>query len=150
MEIKEMCMSYGRREPVAGKRRVGREHVSTSSIRSLFTRWNKGLMSGDPARVLECYADDAVLLPTFSDKLCLTQEDRRRYFEDFLKMKPRGRIDCGRVRIFGDIAVDSGLYSFVVSDGKTVRARYTFVYRREANGEWKIVEHHSSALPASE
>jgi len=135
------------RDGDGGRQRSSRRMAGVKMIRALFDRWNRSLMSGDPEKVVECYAPDAVLLPTFSAGPCLTQAERRGYFEHFMRKKPRGRIDESHVRIFGDIAVDSGLYSFVLADGRITRARYTFVYRRDGNGGWKIIEHHSSALP---
>jgi hypothetical protein len=50
------------------------------------------------------------------------------------------------VRVFGQIAINSGIYTFSFNDGASVQARYTFVYRW--NGErWMIIEHHSSQMP---
>ena len=43
-------------------------------------------------------------------------------------------------------AVDSGLYTFRFTDGSSVRARYTFAYKR-VGGDWLISSHHSSAMP---
>jgi hypothetical protein len=61
----------------------------------------------------------------------------------------KGSIGEQRVRIYGDIAINSGTYSFNnVRDGKpvTTAARFSFVYRNR-DGRWVIVDHHSSAVP---
>ena len=74
------------------------------------------------------------------------------YFKAFLKLKPFGTIDESHVRFLSpakDLACNSGIYTFdLVKDGQPtkVQARYSFAYRK-INGEWKIVEHHSSAMP---
>ena len=55
------------------------------------------------------------------------------------------------VRIFGDTAVNSGLYTFrYEKDGKVVNvpARFSFTYRKDGD-KWKIVDHHSSVVPPS-
>lgn len=50
------------------------------------------------------------------------------------------------MRVFGDLAINSGLYTFTFADGSTVAARFTFVYRRSGD-RWQIIEHHSSRMP---
>ena len=74
------------------------------------------------------------------------------YFTNFLKLKPFGTINESHVRFLSaahDLACNSGIYTFdIVKDGEPqkVQARYSFVYRR-IDGDWKISEHHSSAMP---
>ncbi|MBD3178453.1 MAG: SgcJ/EcaC family oxidoreductase [Candidatus Latescibacteria bacterium] len=117
------------------------------SISRLFDLWNLAVISGDPDRVLECYADNAVLLPTLSARVRHNHREIRDYFEHFLAGEPEGKVIEKNIRIFGDIAVNSGLYDFHMHrSGKTVSARFTFVYRNYPKG-WLIVEHHSSPLP---
>ena len=46
-------------------------------------------------------------------------------------------------------ALDSGVYTFsLVKEGKPVKvqARYTYLYEK-VEGEWKIMNYHSSAMP---
>ena len=65
-------------------------------------------------------------------------------------MKPKGAIIEANIRVFGDIAINSGVYKFILTkDGKEsdVMARFTFVYRKGLDGRWLIVEHHSSGMP---
>lgn len=49
-------------------------------------------------------------------------------------------------------AIDTGLYTFTFTadDGTQTfaDARYTFVYEK-VHGEWLIINHHSSLLPAA-
>ena len=48
-----------------------------------------------------------------------------------------------------DTAIDAGIYTFTLTENgqsRQVQARYTYVYER-IDGEWKIVLHHSSAMP---
>ena len=118
-------------------------------VEAQFDLWNEAIQSGDPDRVVALYAEDAILIPTLSAKVRRNQAEKREYFVHFLSKSPVGKIDESDVRVFGDIAVSSGLCTFTVKDGGTsseIPARFTFVYRRTANG-WAIVEHHSSLLP---
>jgi hypothetical protein len=54
------------------------------------------------------------------------------------------------IRVYGDTAVNTGYYTlFYTKDGETksIPARYSFTYVKEGN-DCKIVDHHSSAMPA--
>lgn len=123
---------------------------SEQEISSLFDEWNKALQSGDPDQVASLYSSEAVLLPTISSQCCKCRADIRDYFELFLRRKPKGTIDESNIRIFGDIAINSGIYTFELHPAGEasfkVQARYTFVY--QWSGErWLIIEHHSSVMP---
>ncbi|NJM10519.1 MAG: SgcJ/EcaC family oxidoreductase [Synechococcaceae cyanobacterium SM1_2_3] len=125
--------------------------ITEQEIAQLFDRWNTSLQTGNPDEVLKNYADDAILLPTISNQVRDNQAERREYFSQFLKLKPVGRINERNIHIYGDVAIDSGIYTFrLVKDGAPVevRARYTFAYRKTGD-QWLIVEHHSSAMPES-
>ena len=53
------------------------------------------------------------------------------------------------IRVYGNTAVNTGYYTFsYVKDGETesIPARYSFTYVKDGD-EWKIVDHHSSAVP---
>ncbi|MCF8050144.1 MAG: SgcJ/EcaC family oxidoreductase [Desulfobacterales bacterium] len=118
-------------------------------IEDRFVAWNQALQTGNPDKVTALYAKDAVLLPTVSARVRHNHDEIRDYFVHFLAKKPVGRIDEQNIRVFGDIAVNSGLYTFTLSEnGKEtdVAARFSFVYRRDGD-RWQIIEHHSSILP---
>ncbi len=92
------------------------------------------------------YATDAILLPTVSDKVRHNHREIEGYFAHFLAKGPSGEIDESNARTFGDIAINSGVYTFTFEDGSAVQARFTFVYRWGGR-RWLIVEHHSSRMP---
>lgn len=122
---------------------------STEEIESLFQRWNQSLQTGNPEKVTANYANNAVLLPTVSNQVRNSPGEIREYFEMFLKMKPVGTIDEQNVRIYCNLAINSGVYTFRLTNNNQVnkvQARYTFVYRK-IDDKWLIVEHHSSAMP---
>jgi len=120
-------------------------------IQELFTAWDAALRTRDPDTVVALYAPDAVLLPTFSNQVRRSPEAIRSYFVKFLVRGPSASVEDGSVRVYGDVAVHSGIYAFAFSSGplRDARARFTFVYRRESDA-WRIVEHHSSAMPEPE
>ena len=123
--------------------------TTSSTISDLFDKWNSALQTGDPDQVVACYAKDAILLPTVSNQVRHNHAEIRDYFVHFLAKKPNGRIDEGNIRIFGDLAINSGLYTFALTqDGQTtdVGARFTYVYQKQGD-DWLIIEHHSSVLP---
>lgn len=115
-------------------------------IEALFDKWNNSLQSGDPKIVTNNYLTDAVLLPTMSNRVRLSQTERIEYFVKFLKNKPVGKIDSRTVKIYCDSAIDIGTYTFTFADGTRVSSRYTFTYGWTGK-EWKISTHHSSAMP---
>lgn len=120
-----------------------------NDIISLFEQWNNALKSGDPKQVVSLYETNAVLLPTVSNQVRHNHAEIEDYFVHFLAKQPSGVINESNVRTFGDVAINSGVYTFTLGvDGSEVQARFTYVYRWNGQ-EWKIVEHHSSAMPES-
>ena len=117
-----------------------------NEITALFDAWNNALQTGDPKKVAALYETNGILLPTVSNKVRHNHEEIEDYFVHFCAKGPMGKIDEANVRTFGQIAINSGIYTFTFKDGAVVQARFTFVYRW--NGErWKIIEHHSSQMP---
>ena len=122
-------------------------HKTTKrEIAALFDRWNASLQTGDSKKVVANYAEKSILLPTVSNKPCLTPAEKEDYFENFLQKKPSGKIDFRNIEIDCNTAIDAGLYTFTFSDGSQVKARYTFTYKWNGK-QWLITSHHSSAMP---
>jgi uncharacterized protein (TIGR02246 family) len=120
--------------------------MANTEIMALFDKWNSALKTGDPHQVASLYETNAILLPTISNKVRHNHEELEDYFVDFLARCQEGKIDESNVRTFGDVAINSGVYTLTFSDGTFVQARFTYIYR--CNGqELKIIEHHSSAMP---
>jgi uncharacterized protein (TIGR02246 family) len=121
-----------------------------AEIAALFDRWNATLATGDADKVTALYAPDGVLEPTVSNQVRTTPAQIKDYFTKFLKMKPKAVVNYREIRLLSDdAALDTGVYTFTITkDGKVqkVQARYTYVYEK-INGDWKIVNHHSSAMP---
>ncbi|MBX8487938.1 SgcJ/EcaC family oxidoreductase [Pseudomonas cichorii] len=126
-------------------------NVKDQEISGLFDRWNNALKTGNPQTVVSLYAPNAILQPTVSNKVRATPAEITDYFDHFLALKPVGEINYREIRrLSPDAAMDSGVYTFTLTaaDGKKskVQARYTFLYER-VGGQWKILNHHSSAMP---
>ena len=113
--------------------------------------WVDAFNTREPERILALYADDAVFWGTTSATLRDTPAEIREYFITS-PQRPHVRvaIDEQRIRVHGDIALNTGAYTFTNKvDGQPTKnqARFTFVYRRVGD-RWLIIDHHSSALPA--
>ena len=120
--------------------------MKDTEIAALFDQWNRAVQDGDSGKVADLYAPDAILLPTLSNRVRRSRAEIMDYFDHFLARGPSGRIDESDIRVFGQIAINSGIYTFTFRDESSAPARFTFVYHW--NGEhWMIVEHHSSLLP---
>ncbi|WP_406218449.1 SgcJ/EcaC family oxidoreductase [Streptomyces canus] len=122
------------------------------AIAGLFNTWNAALQTGDSKKVADLYAKDAVLLPTVSNKVRTDRAGIVDYFQHFLENKPVGKKVQTIINVLdSDSAVDAGVYEFTLTDPDTgakrvVEARYTYEYEKRG-GQWKIVNHHSSAMP---
>ena len=122
--------------------------MSDSITSELLEKWTNAVKSGDPKQVTDLYLDDAILLGTFSNEERVGHELILEYFENLLKSPVDIEIVSEYPHDFESAAVNSGLYNFV-TDGKTINARFSFVYHKN-NDEWKITSHHSSVIPESD
>ena len=68
------------------------KETTEQEIASLFDRWNRSLLTGDPHKVVANYAERSILLPTVSNKPRLTPAEKEDYFHHFLENRPSGRI----------------------------------------------------------
>jgi uncharacterized protein (TIGR02246 family) len=128
------------------------EALDPKAVAALFDEWNFALSSLDTNLVVQRYWPDAVLLPTVSNTPRTNAAMINDYFEHFLVKRPRGRIDTRTIQSGCNLALDVGTYTFSLMDNNgvisEVAARYTFIYQYR-DGGWKILHHHSSAMPES-
>ncbi|NTU76827.1 MAG: DUF4440 domain-containing protein [Alphaproteobacteria bacterium] len=122
-------------------------------VRKALDTWVAAVASGSAEAVTKLYVtdvddlDDAVLLPTLSGVICDTHPKRLDYFKHFTAKFPQGKIDEVHTRVLGNVAINSGHYTFTFKDGTSAAARFSFVYAKTLQG-WMIVDHHSSLVPA--
>ena len=119
--------------------------MSDSIISELLQKWVATIKSGDPKQVTSLYHGDGILLVTFSNKERVGHDLILEYFENLLKSPVDVEIVSEHPHVLESAAVNSGLYNFV-TNGKTINARFSFVYHKD-NAEWKIISHHSSVMP---
>ena len=119
--------------------------MSDSITSELLQKWTDAVKGGDAKQVTSLYHNDGILLGTFSGKERVGHELVLEYFENLLKSPVEVQIVSEHPHVYASTAVNSGHYNFV-TEGKTVNARFSFVYHKD-NGEWKIVSHHSSVIP---
>lgn len=120
--------------------------MKKQDVTNLFAEWNDAVKTRNPETVTQLYASNATLLPTISNEVRHNHEEIKDYFVQFLAREPHGELVEQNIRIFEDLAINSGIYDFSFGDGSTVRARFSYVYQL-INNTWKIIEHHSSQMP---
>jgi uncharacterized protein (TIGR02246 family) len=112
--------------------------------------WKAAYDSRDPARIAGMYAKDATFWGTTMKVIATDPAAVFTYFKD-AGARPNGRVrfDSHNVRVLGDVATDSGAYTFTDQrDGAAVvnPSRFTMVFQRR-DGKWVLVHHHSSRVP---
>ena len=122
-------------------------------VQAATMKWAETLGQNDPDKIVLLYATDSVLWGTLSPTLRSNRAALHDYFVGAFKVLPRLKVNFGEqlIRVYGDTGVNTGYYTFsYVKDGepKTLPARYSFTFVREG-GNWMIVDHHSSAMPAA-
>ena len=121
------------------------------NIKAVALQWAEALATMDPEKVIRKYHPDGSLWGTFANEIHHKPEVIRYYFTELFDGKENLRCDFtdGFVRLYGDFAFYSGSYRFswhYKGDPQHRDARFSFVYKRE-NGQWLIMEHHSSVFP---
>jgi len=119
--------------------------------RANFKVWNDALLSKEASKVAELYSADNTFLPTMSPDFKKGQSAAEGYFVHFLEKNPAGEIVKDECQSLSpDCYLHSGLYNFTVGpDDKreVVEARFSYVWKKDEVGNWKIIHHHSSVLP---
>jgi uncharacterized protein (TIGR02246 family) len=127
-----------------------------ATVAGLYYNWLTTVAAahGDPTEVLKLYAPDAILVATYSPVLLLNENgDLNGYFKKFTSLPSLSATTQDlQTRVYGDWALNTGLYTFTFKDPEgdpvAVPARFTFVYHK-INGQWYIIDHHSSLVPPS-
>ncbi|MFO7878114.1 MAG: SgcJ/EcaC family oxidoreductase [Desulfovermiculus sp.] len=125
---------------------TGSAHMGQEGISHLLQLWLEALETGDPRTVALLYESNSILLPTVSNQVRHNRQEIQDYFVHFLAQEPKGTVQEENIRTYGQLAINSGVYTFAFSDGSWVQARFSFVYRWNGQ-QWMIVEHHSSRMP---
>jgi len=117
-------------------------------IRAADTRFAQAFNRGDWGAVTAIYANDAVSLMPNADAMRGSAAIR----QNFNKMQGTNAnltITPDRVVQSGDIAYETGTYSTAMT-GMNDRGKYLTVWRRQPNGDWRIVaDMINTSLPAS-
>ena len=134
----------------SGKCGSSQHAAEVKEVQAALDTWLKAVSTGSPDAVMALYGDDAILIPTLAPDMHETAAKRLAYFKLFTANENlQGKVNELHTRVFGDIAINSGLYTFTFKkDGRevTVSARFSFVYKKTPHG-WMIVDHHSSMVP---
>ncbi len=128
-------------------------HTTAAAVERLFGQFNAAWATRNPDTVTALFTRNAVLLPTLSNTPRTDHAAIRDYFVGFLKKSPVGTIDTSSIRIDCNTASRVGTWTVSLTDAagikSDVKARYSFIYRREG-GAWKIDHLHSSVMPEAE
>ena len=128
----------------------GSGNGGTDQVAAATAAWRTAYDSRDPVRIRGMYDTDAVLWGTSAKTVAPTPAAIADYFKN-AGTRPNARVTFGEqhIRVYGDVAVNTGYYTFSdVRDGQPVArpARFSMVFRSR-DGKWLIVGHHSSLLP---
>ena len=123
--------------------------MSDSTASQLLQKWTNAIKDGDPKKVTDLYHENGILLGTFSPVERVGHKLISEYFEKLLQDSVEVEIVSEHPHDFELTSVNSGLYNFV-TNGKTVNARFSFMYTKNDDSDWKIISHHSSVMPESD
>ena len=119
----------------------------------LFATWAQTLSAsecGDGSQMGDLYRRGGVLLATF-DPIVRGRDDITQYFDGLTCLEDLGvELDTWRAGGNGRTVWATGLYTFsYTEDGEIVEvpARYTYVWKANRAGTYRIVTHHSSVTP---
>ena len=115
-------------------------------------KWATVFADNNPDTIVALYAPDGVLWGTLSPTVRADPGTVKAYFVAAFQALPKATVKFGDqlIRVYGDTAINTGYYTFsYVKDGETkaIPARYSFTYVKDGEN-WRIVDHHSSAMPA--
>jgi uncharacterized protein (TIGR02246 family) len=115
-------------------------------VRAASQQWVTSIGKSDPDLMLTLYAEDAILHGTGSPVVRVGHKLIREYFAGLTAKVEMSFVEPQHIRIFGDVAVNTGNYQTKIGDAAPIKLRYSFVYHKVGD-KWLIIDHHSSRLP---
>ena len=115
-------------------------------VRTAGQAWASGISKGDPDYMVSLYADDAMLHGTVSPVVREGHALIREYFAALSSPPTMSFVEPQHIRVYGDVAVNTGNYETKIGDNPPAKLRYSFVYHKVGD-VWLIVDHHSSRMP---
>lgn len=137
-------------------------HCTVFDVYAADAEWKNAIDSNDADDVVDLYAQDGVLIPTFGVIIIDNQIDRFEYFtklfHEVQNLSVNFDYPTRHVQFIDGGAVSSGFYTFEGESDEghvEVPARYTFVYKKHHHDEGdtgcnlQLITHHSSEQPFS-
>jgi hypothetical protein len=120
--------------------------------KDILEQWMKAVNDGNVESLLSLYDNEAVLIPTFSNRLLNTPEKLRDYFE---KLGSREELSIAlheKTLIIQDLGNQiyslSGIYNWRFTvDGELLNFEARFSYLIDLSKPNPILHHHSSQIP---
>jgi ketosteroid isomerase-like protein len=140
---------------VAGCKQAPTEHSAVTKAEAvrIAEQAEANFTTGRVEDVMRQYAERAVIFDAGHSNLSTDRKVQTGWARDFVSMKPADyRVPDRQIQLIGpDAFISSGTEMFTVESGRsrpTLRARFTDVFQRQADGSWKIVHEHVSLPPA--
>lgn len=122
------------------------------SPRDVLEQWMQSVNNGDVKRLLGLYDKQAVLIPTFSNRLLNTPDKLQDYFEKLGKREDLSIALHEKTLIIqnlpNEISLLSGIYNWRFAiDGEVLNFEARFSYVLDLSKPNPILHHHSSQIP---
>ena len=120
------------------------------AVRDADAEWSKVAGAKDLDKTVSFYADDAVVLPP-NQPMVTSKDGIRNLWTGFLDSLTDISWKTTRVEMAksGDVGYLIGIYQMTMKDGTKDRGKYCEVWKKQADGKWKVgVDMFSSDLAA--
>lgn len=130
----------------------GQAGITQAAAAKIASEAQASFTSGDTAKIMQHYAPSAVMFDAASAEPTHDRALQTHWTDQLVALHPRN-FDPGKVQIqlLGPKAfVASGIASIEVATPQgyqKVHVRYSDVYQKQEDGQWRIVHEHNSAVP---
>jgi hypothetical protein len=123
-----------------------------ATAKNVLAKWLEAVNSGDVEELLSLYDTQAVLIPTFSNRLLNTPEKQRGYFEQLSSREKLSVTLHEKTLLVQEITdkifVLSGIYNWRFNiDDEPINFEARFSYTLDLANPSPILHHHSSQIP---
>ena len=119
------------------------------AVRAADAEWSKVAGAKDLDKTVSYYADDAVVLPP-NQPMVTSKDGVRNLWKGFLDSLTDISWKTTHVETSGNMGYLIGTYAMTMKDGTKDTGKYCEVWKKQADGKWKVVaDMFSSDLPLS-